>query len=155
MLLPLPDHVTVTEQARLLDLSPTRTLQLIRQCNIKLVRRGTGPHAQMEIPEQHALALLRCHLKYDWDMTLKTLKLPPRAFPLPVKPYHYEKYSKLLALIWRRRHAKTLITCMTLLKPPSATPTSSSTSWRRKRRSKNNANSLNSHSVGRSTSTQQ
>lgn len=134
---PLPNHVTLVEQATLMELPIAKVKQLVRACLIRVTRRGP----QLEIHETHALALLRCHLKYDWDMTLKMLRLPARAFPLPVKPFHSEKYSKLLGQTWQRRHAKTLITCMTLLKTPKPKRTSSSTSWRRARRSKNSASS--------------
>lgn len=145
MPLPLPHHVTVQEQARLLDISPTQAKRLILECNIKIVRRGNG---QMEIREHSALDLLRAYLKFDWDMTLKTLQLPPRAFPLPVKPYHSEKFSKLLARIWRRRHAKILTTFTTSSKKRRRRRTSLSTSWRRGRPSKNNASLSNLPSDG-------
>jgi len=145
---PLPDHVTLQEVAKLMDLPPQQVRRLITACQLKITHRA----GQMEIHERHALALLRCQLKYDWDMTLKTLRLPPRAFPLPVKPFHSERYSKLLAQTWRRRHAKILTTFMTSSVKPSKKKTSSSTSWRRGRRSKSKGNSSNSRSVARSIS---
>ncbi len=117
---PLPHHVTLKEQALLMDLTPTLTLRLIKQCHMPTVKRS----GQTELHERHALALLRCHLKYDWDMTLKTLKLPARDFPLPVKPFHYAKYSKLLARTWRQRHAKTLIIFTKSFKKPRKKKTS-------------------------------